>query len=672
MRFYLKNLCFLLLVIFCCNWQIAFSQRTPVVNPVGPTISTDGRGNPINPNKKAGDSSFKHRDPSEDSITIYYRFLDSSRIQYLDQSINDFNKRFPLPYYYITNGNLGNAARSYLFQPSMKAGFDVGFHAFDAYRFKIEETKIFQTTRPYTELGYMLSSKAEQLVDLMHTQNRGSNLNFGFDFRFINAPGFLRTQNANDNNIKFHTYYSSKNRRYSLYVIYQNNRLKSSENGGLISDSALQNVAFGDPLGALTRLGITTKPIRDPSNTKILTGNDYKDNTFLIRQQYDLGQRDSLVTDSSTFKLFYPRLRLQHTFKYAKYRYSFQDQDVDTFNYRHYLQLPLLYQPSTLEFVDDWREFNNEFSIISFPQKTNQSQFLKLGVALQNLRGEYRSTIETLHNVYGLAEYRNRTKNKIWDIEANGQLYLNGFNSGDYSLQINLKRLLSKNVGFLELGFENVNKTPPAIFYGKTSFPITISSSFTKENFTRLLARYTNPKYNFQLTGEYFLISNYNYFSDLYIPQQEGTLFNVLRVSGEKMFKLSRVFHLYSEVHLQQAAGNPPLNFPQFLTRNRLMYEGNLGYKNLNLATGIEVRYHSPYKADNYSPIMGQFVYQDTAIISNTPDINLFVDFRIKTFKAFVRLENINTIGGNYNFVSSYYPSTPLWFRLGIWWGFVN
>jgi hypothetical protein len=114
------------------------------------------------------------------------------------------------------------------------------------------------------------------------------------------------------------------------------------------------------------------------------------------------------------------------------------------------------------------------------------------------------------------------------------------------------------------------------------------------------------------------------------------------------------------------------VNLPQLLTRNRFAYEGNLGFKNLNLSTGIELRYHTPYKADNYSPILGQFVFQDTAIISNRPDVNLFVDFSIKTFKAFVRLENVNSIGKNYNFVMSHYPYTPLWFRLGIWWGFVN
>lgn len=670
MRFYPKHLIILLLLVCCFGAGRSLAQTT--IRREGPPTSPGGGrgGNPINPGK--GNDSLKHRDPSEDSITIYYRYLDSTRIHYLDASINDFSKKFPLPYYYVHNGNLGNAARSYLFDPLMKPGFDIGFHAFDVYRFNIEETRIFQTTRPYTELGYMLGNKAEQMIHVFHTQNKGTNLNFGFEYRFINTPGVLKNQNANHNNFRFHTYYNSNNRRYSLYFIYQNNHLKSSENGGLVDESSIKNLTFSDPFELDTRLGNSSEATRNPFSTTIVTGNDYKDNTFLVRQQYDLGQRDSLVTDSTVYKLFYPRLRLQHTFRYTKSHFVFQDGTVDTSNYKKYLLYPFIDNPSSIEFVDAWREFNNEFSLVSYPQKTNQNQFLKLGMAIQNIRGEYHDKTEILHNVYAIAEYRNRTRNKRWDVEANGQLYLNGFNSGDYSAQLSLSRLLSRNVGYLELGFENVNKTPSVIFFGKTAFPVRTSSTFTKENLTRLVATYENPKLHLKLTGEYFLASNYVYFDSMYHARQESTLFNILHVSAEKMFRLGRHMNLYTEAHIQQPAGNPPVNLPLFFTRNRLAYEGNLGFKNLSLATGIEIRYHTPYKADNYSPLIGQFIFQDTATISNKPEVNLFLHFSIKTFRAFIRLENINSIGKNYNYVSPHYPYTPLWFRAGIWWGFVN
>jgi hypothetical protein len=151
----------------------------------------------------------------------------------------------------------------------------------------------------------------------------------------------------------------------------------------------------------------------------------------------------------------------------------------------------------------------------------------------------------------------------------------------------------------------------------------------------------------------------------------------MLHIGAEKKFKLSRFWNLYSEVQLQQKTGSAPVNVPLLLTRNRLVFEGNF-FKNLFLATGMELRYYVAYKADGYSPFTGQFFYQDNETFSNRPDINLFLHFRIKTFKGFLRLENVNTLNVNgfsfnkNNFGTPHYPSRALWFRAGVWWTFIN
>jgi len=116
-----------------------------------------------------------------------------------------------------------------------------------------------------------------------------------------------------------------------------------------------------------------------------------------------------------------------------------------------------------------------------------------------------------------------------------------------------------------------------------------------------------------------------------------------------------------------------------FFTRNRISFEGNF-FTNLFLATGIEARYYSAYKPPDYSPFNGQFMYQDTMRISNRPDINAFLNFRIKSFKAYIRLENLNTFGkvnnsygfNHYNYTAPGYPGRGLWLRFGIYWSFVN
>ncbi len=661
-------------------WAVTLCAQTTYPNQGGYQGGTvDSQGRPIN-NMAGKKDSLQHRDRYADSITIYYRYFDAPCNRCLDSSLTDFTTRLPQPYWSINLGNYGTASRSLLFSPVMKAGWDEGLHQFDQYNYRVEDTRLFNTTRPYTELAYLLGNRSEQIVNILHTQNRKSNFNFSFEYRFTNSPGVFRTQNASNNNIRFTSHYQSPNKRYETFLIFLSNKNASSENGGIKDITKLDSLALGDPFELETHLGAGSASSRNPFNTTVTTGNIYKENIFLFRHQYDLGQKDSLVTDSVTIKLFYARIRLQHNLTIKTNSYQFLDDNVDTSatgSYRTYFN----YAPATdtIRFKDTWDNVTNELSLITFPEKNNQSQFLKLSAAFQLLSATFRDTAtHHFHNIFASAEYRNRTRNQKWDVEANGQLYLNGMHAGDYAVFISLKRELGKRVGLLQLGFQNVNRTPSFIFDPLTNFHVTDKQNFNKENTTRLFSTYENPRYAFRLSGEYFLVSNYAYFNNFFNAVQESTLFNLLHISAEKKFRLSRHWNWYAELHLQQTTGSAPVHVPFFLTRNRLEFEANF-YKNLFLATGIEMRYYSNYKADNYSPFTGQFFYQDSYTTANRPDVNIFFHMRIKSFKAFVRLENVNTLNpskgfsfSKYNFVAQQYPYQGLWFRFGIWWNFVN
>jgi hypothetical protein len=137
--------------------------------------------------------------------------------------------------------------------------------------------------------------------------------------------------------------------------------------------------------------------------------------------------------------------------------------------------------------------------------------------------------------------------------------------------------------------------------------------------------------------------------------------------------------NLYSDFIIQQTAGKNPVRVPLFYTRERLAFEGNY-FKNLNLSTGLDVKYNTPYKPYNYSPVMGKFFPQDSVLISNLPEVNFFFNFRIKSLTVFIKLENLNTINfakedfgfTDNNFAAPLYPTPGMVFRFGIKWGFVN
>ena len=625
--------------------------------------------------------SLKHRSKTDDSITVYFRYLDSSRNYRLDSSVSDYAKLFPIPATNIFLGNDGSASKSILFSPMMKAGWDPGFHAYDVYRYKMEKIRFFNTTRPYSELNYLIGGRSEQIIEIFHTQNIKPNWNFSFGYRLIGTPGYFKNQKAGHNNYVFTNWYQSKAKRYNNYIVVLANVIKAGENGGFSTTEFLSNPDYKDRSLIPVHIGGDQGYSANFLKTNIITGNQYNDLTFLMRQQYDLGRKDSLVTDSTVVPLFYPRLRFEHTISYSKYRYEFHDYVPDSSYYANFYDTAYAFStfPDSIRFRDQWKEIVNDFSIIQFPDANNLQQFIKVGASIQNLTGTFSTGTRSLYNAILHGEYRNRTRDRKWDIAANGKFYVGGFNAGDYQAHISLQRLIGKNLGYLQLGFENVNRSPSFNYNTSSSFYLdTAGKSFNKENITHFFASYDNPKLKLKLTGDYYLVSNYMYVTQYYKLMQESTIFNFLQLSLQRVTRIGKHWFWYADLYLQQKAGDVNLNLPLFFTRNRLAFEG-VFYKNLNISTGVEVRYNTPYKADGYSPVLGTFTYQDSLSIKNRPDIRLFLNFRIRSFKLFISASNLNSVttSGGFGFKQNNMPAPDyiypgLQLRFGIYWNFVN
>ena len=454
-----------------------------------------------------GGDSLAHRTGLEDSITIRFRYLDTSRLQDFDSVLYDFTKRIPAPWYHITLGNFGNASRSLLFTPEMKAGWDHGFHAYDIYNLTVQDARFYNTTRPYAELNYMLGSKSEQFIRLMHTQNLKPNWNMAFEYRLVNAPGVFQNQNTNHNNYRFTSWYQSKNKRYQNFVVIIGNKLQSGENGGIQDNAYLDSAggAYDERSNIPTKLGPDQPGSRNFFSTNIATGTSYTNATYLMRQQYDVGQKDSMVVnDTTVIPLFYPRLRLEHTIALSTYHYRFRDTYADTTYYDSLYAISLRKNRDTFFNRDHWRELVNDFSIYTFPDAKNAQQFLKLGASLQSLQGQFIDSVyvkdssfsKSYYNFFVHGEYRNRTRNRKWDIEATGNFYVTGNNAGDYNAYISLQRLISRQIGYLQLGFQNTNRTPSFVFNNLSSFYLdTVASpiDFKKENTTIFFGAFEQP-----------------------------------------------------------------------------------------------------------------------------------------------------------------------------------
>ncbi len=671
-------------------------RRPGSANPQGTNINNGQQ----NSQQKGDTLGFKHRDDLADSITISFKYPDSLKSQTLDSSLDDFDEYYTVHANYVTLGNNGSAAFPVLFTPVLKAGWDAGFHAYDSYMYTLENTRFFKTTRPFTKLTYLLASAKEQVIGVLHTQNIKPNWNAGIEYRLISSPGFFQTQNTNHNNYRFFSNYQGIKKRYAAYLVLLGNKLSASENGGIQNDSFLTDPTRKKRFSVPVNLGGDVEQSFNVFSTKVSTGNNYNNFTAFFRQSYDFGIKDSIIINDSTKDyLFYPKFRLQHTLNFSSYTYLFKDKLTsvefakrDSTLYNQWYGLKL--DPSSglnFEVQDRWKFVSNDFAIKQFPETKNPAQFIEAGIRLENFTGIFTSPLQptfpiqiyppppvskNFYNIVLHGEYRNKTRNKKWDALLKGEFYTTGLNAADYSAYASLTRFLNSKLGDVQVIFQNVNRLPSYIFEGNSAFNFKNNLDTKKENITLISAEANNPR--FRLLARNISITNYTYFTDYSKADQFNGLLNITQFVASTKNKVVGHLSLYSDFTVQQTTGSNPVRVPLFYTRQRLAFEG-VFFKNLNLSTGLDVQYNTPYKANNYSPVEGQFFPQDSISISNLPEVSAFFNFRIKSFTALVKLENLNTVSfadgfgfTNNNFAAPLYPTPGYIFRIGVVWNFVN
>ena len=111
------------------------------------------------------------------------------------------------------------------------------------------------------------------------------------------------------------------------------------------------------------------------------------------------------------------------------------------------------------------------------------------------------------------------------------------------------------------------------------------------------------------------------------------------------------------------------------MINTKLYYTHTTPGGNGTFETGIDVHWKSSYKANGYDLVTQQFYYQDDFNIHSYPVIDLFLDFRIKHFSAFLKLSHCNEYwlapAPSY-FVTPFYPGQKKAFDIGFIWSFFD
>ena len=192
------------------------------------------------------------------------------------------------------------------------------------------------------------------------------------------------------------------------------------------------------------------------------------------------------------------------------------------------------------------------------------------------------------------------------------------------------------------------------------------NENFRRTLETNLVGSYTLPQLGLQLGGGYHLLNNYIYFDTTGLPQQTTSPVNILQLWVEKSFRFG-VINLRNRL-LVQSADAEVLRLPSLLGEHSLYYDGRW-FRVLLVNFGVDVRYTNRYRANYYNPITGFFQLQDRQETPFVPAIDAFFSLRVTRFRAFFKMENLNTaFFDDFFYLTARYPYPDTAFRLGIGW----
>ncbi|MDQ0637643.1 hypothetical protein QF042_001208 [Pedobacter sp. W3I1] len=633
------------------------------------------------------DSVRKKLDSGKDSVVFtakYIRFTklsltkDSIVLLPLDTSTTNIQNYSPLlqPLHpTISNGNMGLAARSLLYEPSKRIGFDAGFHSLDYYALTPEDIIYYQARTPFTSLYFVSAGQKEQLFRAIHTQNIKKNWNVGVNFNRGDSKGFYARQRGDNLNVAVFSWYQSPSKRYNMWASAIFNTMRAYENGSTVATGLF------DP--GYSKIAREAEPV-NLSDSR----NMYRKNTIFLKQTYYVGRID---TSANVNNAVLPTNKVSYTFEYNNDSFDFYKNGTDV---NHVLPPGIA---STI-FTNDSthvKHIKNEF-IYSFFLRPKNSSVIKnelkvdAGVRHDYYKHEYFGIKQDATNyehsrfayqnitILGAAGYR--FSNNI-DFNLDVQQILQGENAGDYLYEAKSKILLGKTIGRIELGAYLQNQTPAAIFnyYHGNHYQWT-NSDFKNTKIANLSFNYINDKYGFTAGAKYFLTSNYVYFAadhsngtNAILPKQATADISLIRLDVSKKSRFGK-FVMENYVAYQKTDKNAVLRTPELYTYNSIYFD-NTFFKVLKANVGFDVRYNSEYANYLYSPATAQFYIDErnpTNLVSK-PVIDVFFKANLKRANIFVKYDFVNQglFQPGYYTVNRY-PMQDALLKFGVSWNFYD
>lgn len=588
----------------------------------------------------------------------------------------------------------GQAAAPIFYQFPTQIGTRLGPLVYDWYQLDPAQVPHYNSYSPFTDIDYVQGGKGRPRIRIAHSRSIRPNWSYTLHFRRMEANRiFNRVAYRNDAIVANQTYgaqtrYFSRKERYKLLAGIYLYEHSARENGGYTFNAtgidALRN------LNDLLELEDTRLRYRllapgqvQQNATALPTGRQSK-TTFRLYHQFDFF-KDSVKRDKNELQLF-------HLIEISNLRRSYTDERWQA-NLPFYQQVPFVVEqrsgqiPSvpaitdggTVAYATSFRVTDNrvgikgKFSDFRYRTYARYRQYNFTANFVDSLSG--RDTTDKLALpselfVGGGLDYTFRDSSRL-EVELEyllvrdyrlagaylGKWFSAKFEQALFAPDLNQRRSFGTFYRW-DNGFKNT---------------FTNRATFSINNFKVPFLPDSVAEIRLTPSANFTNVTNYIYYDSTGRPRQASQDLRMLQVGGQIRANW-RNFHNVLQITYSQNLGADLVRMPKLIVNNQFYWEKK-GLFDGVLASqiGVDVMWKSAFYANGYLPQLQQFVLQDRFQVDNFAVVDVFFNFKISRFIAFLKVNNItqSLLGKGY-FNTPRYFAQPRSLELGINWMFFD
>jgi hypothetical protein len=523
-----------------------------------------------------------------------------------------------------TLGNLGSAARPMLFEISELRGASPGVSAFDLYKIRPEQLGFYKNARTFSDVSFSQGrNQFETNLNARFSRTFEGGTNFSLEYRTLNNLGQYRYQRAKHNALAAGLWIPI-GKRYQSFFIFTKNVIRHQDNGGIVTDTVFGDGQFAGPIAAEVRLPREVAASR------------------LDDQSLQLTQHLQLAGKGSEGKRI---LRATHTFVWNQQKFKFSDQGSTTDGLG---DDAAFFEPTFLVDNRGLRHFfmvdriDNGFTLNTFKakRKGQPSDLLAFGLAHSYFTVDQETKLFRFSNLF-LNSQLSFAPSDRFSFTAQGALGLLK-NIGEYQVKGALKLGLGK-AGVFNAGLHSQIRPPGFVFNELYVSKRQIwNNDFAKPIENTLFASYALPVVGLHATARAHLVNNYLYFDQNALPAQITTALQVNQLVLEENFHLGKV-HFDNMFALQQSNREDVFRLPKWFTKNSIYFSGKVFKRRMQMDVGADFRINAEFRPEGYHPLSWQFHLQDEITQKPYPWVDLFLAFKVQSFRGFIRYENCYT-----------------------------